>query len=90
MTEPRSWQAHEYAIAHHQLLGPEREAKFAAEVARRAAQGWRIHTIDTTGHPDVDVVWERPAQHGSALAPAQARIAELEAELSRLRQGSRP
>jgi hypothetical protein len=84
MADAQQWTAFEYAIAHHQVTTPERERKFAAEVKSRAEQGWRIHTLDTSSHPDIDILWHRPSSHGGALDKAQARVQELEQELSRV------
>src|SRR5690349_14653086 len=50
---------YEYRLAYHQPHTPERVEKFNAELDRMAAQGWVIHTCDTSSHPDVQILWHR-------------------------------
>jgi hypothetical protein len=56
----------QYRLTNHQLSTAERVRKFDAELDRLAAEGWQIHTCDTSTHPDVQILWQRPVP-----APAQ-------------------
>jgi hypothetical protein len=68
----------EYQLTNHQLSTPERVAKFNAELDRLAAEGWLVHTCDTSSHPDVqilwhrDVTWEPRSGHGPVPADSTA------------------
>lgn len=78
-------QAVEYRAEHHQLNTVARLAKFDDALAAMAADGWRIHTFDTSSHPDVDLLWHRPAAYGSRLQELQAELARVTAERDELR-----
>ena len=67
-------QTHEYQLANHQLSTPERVAKFNAELNDLPAEGWTIHTCDTSTHPDVQILWQRevtPWREQEAQPPPQ-------------------
>jgi hypothetical protein len=63
-------QRFEYEWDEFQVTTGAHAAKARRAIRERGEQGWRCHTVDFSGHPYFQVMWERdvtwrPSQHDS-------------------------